>query len=156
MEFFTTFSYDVFLRLAVAMLLGLAIGTERIYAHKAAGMRTYSMVAMGAALFIVVSQVVAAALSDHAGFDPLRVASQIVVGVGFLGAGLIVFKDEKLVGVTTASSLWVCAGIGMACGFGLYGIATIATLLTLFIFVVIWVVENKLKHIFEEEGSKEQ
>ena len=109
MEFASTFSYDIFLRLTVAMLLGLAIGAERIYAHKAAGMRTYAMVAMGSSLFIVISQVVASYYSlgatDNGAFDPLRMASQIIVGVGFLGSGLIVFKDDKLSGVTTASGL---------------------------------------------------
>lgn len=153
MEFASTFSYDIFLRLTVAMLLGLAIGAERIYAHKAAGMRTYAMVAMGASLFIVISQVVASYYltggSGGSSFDPLRMASQIVVGVGFLGSGLIVFKDDKLSGVTTASGLWVSAGIGMAAGFGLYGLAIMTTLITLFIFIVIWVVEQRFKDVFD-------
>lgn len=157
MEFASTFSYDIFLRLTVAMLLGLAIGAERIYAHKAAGMRTYAMVAMGASLFIVISQVVASYYSlgatDNGAFDPLRMASQIIVGVGFLGSGLIVFKDDKLSGVTTASGLWVSAGIGMAAGFGLYGLAIMTTLITLFIFIVIWVVEQRFKDVFEKSDE---
>lgn len=142
--------------MAVATLLGLAIGAERIYAHKSAGMRTYSMVAMGAALFVTISQLVAVAFADHLNFDPLRMASQIIVGVGFLGSGLIIFKDDKLTGVTTASGLWVSAGIGMACGFGLFGLATMATLLTLFIFVVIWVVEKRIKKVFEKDENWEK
>lgn len=148
MDFVSTFSYDIFLRLAVAMLLGLAIGAERIYAHKAAGMRTYAMVAMGSSLFIVISQMVL--YIGNVTFDPLRMASQIIVGVGFLGSGLIVFKDDKLSGVTTASGLWVSAGIGMAAGFGLYGLAIMTTLITLFIFIVIWVVEQRFKDVFEK------
>ncbi len=155
MDLTSTFSYDIFLRLAVAMLLGLAIGAERIYAHKAAGMRTYSMVAMGSALFVVISQVVSAAyLTDISAFDPLRMASQIIVGVGFLGTGLIIYKDDKISGITTASGLWVSAGIGMAAGFGLYGLAIMTTLITLFIFIVIWIVEERFKHTFEEHDKK--
>jgi putative Mg2+ transporter-C (MgtC) family protein len=161
MDLTSTFSYDIFLRLCVAMLLGLAIGAERIYAHKAAGMRTYAMVAMGASLFIIISQVVAAVYSGSgAGIDPLRMASQIIVGVGFLGSGLIIFKNDKISGITTASGLWVAAGIGMAAGFGLYGLAIMTTLVTLFIFIVIWIVEQRFKHVFndgkEEEGEAQK
>lgn len=160
MELISTFSYDIFLRLTVAVLLGLAIGAERIYAHKAAGMRTYAMVAMGASLFIIISQVVASVYSGGGnGIDPLRMASQIIVGVGFLGSGLIIFKDDKLSGVTTASGLWVSAGIGMASGFGLYGLAIMTTLITLFIFIVVWVVEQRFKTMFEAtdtNGSAEK
>lgn len=151
MDFTSAFSYEIFLRLAVAMLLGLALGAERIYAHKSAGMRTYAMVSMGAALFVIISQVVASVYSDFSSFDPLRMASQIVVGVGFLGTGLIIFKNEKLSGITTASGLWVCAGIGMASGFGLHGLAIMATLLSLFIFMVIWVVEERFKDTFSDD-----
>lgn len=156
MELLSSFSYDIFLRLTVAMLLGLAIGAERIYAHKAAGMRTYAMVAMGASLFIVISQVIALAYASNGGIDPLRMASQIIVGVGFLGSGLIIFKDDKLSGVTTASGLWVSAGIGMACGFGLYGIAIMTTLIALFIFIVVWVVEQRFKNMFESQNKNEE
>lgn len=150
MDLMSTFSYDIFLRLTVAVLLGLAIGAERIYAHKAAGMRTYAMVSMGAALFIVISQIIAAAYLTSGSFDPLRMASQIIVGVGFLGSGLIIFKDDKLSGVTTASSLWVVAGIGMACGFGLFGLAIMTTLITLFIFIVVWIIEQRFKEVFDK------
>ena len=153
MELTSTFSYDIFLRLTVAVLLGLAIGAERIYAHKAAGMRTYAMVAMGSSLFIIISQVVAVAYGGGSNFDPLRMASQIIVGVGFLGSGLIIFKDDKLSGVTTASGLWVSAGIGMASGFGLYGLAIMTTLITLFIFTVVWVAEQRFKKTFEETSE---
>ncbi len=136
------------------MLLGLAIGAERIYAHKAAGMRTYAMVSMGAALFIIISQIITTVYSGNgASIDPLRMASQIIVGVGFLGSGLIIFKNDKLSGVTTASGLWVAAGIGMAAGFGLYGLAIMTTLVTLFIFIVIWVVEQRFKHVFDDSTS---
>ncbi len=156
MDITSTFSYEIFLRLTVAMLLGLALGAERIYAHKSAGMRTYAMVSMGSALFVIISQVVSQLYLGNATFDPLRIASQIVVGVGFLGSGLIIFKDDKLSGITTASGLWVCAGIGMAAGFGLHGLAIMTTIISLFIFIVIWIVEQRFRKTFEDidESSK--
>jgi putative Mg2+ transporter-C (MgtC) family protein len=136
---------DIICRLGVALLLGMCLGVERVWAHKTAGIRTYALVSMGAALFVSISEVIAKMYSLDAGFDPSRIASQVVVGVGFIGAGLIFTKESKLVGITTATGLWVSAGIGMAAGFGLYNIATIATILTLFVFVVLWFLEERLK-----------
>jgi putative Mg2+ transporter-C (MgtC) family protein len=136
---------DIICRLGVALLLGMCLGVERVWAHKTAGIRTYALVSMGAALFVSISEVIAKMYSLDAGFDPSRIASQVVVGVGFIGAGLIFTKESKLVGITTATGLWVSAGIGMAAGFGLYNIAIIATILTLFVFVVLWFLEERLK-----------
>ncbi len=76
--------------------------------------------------------------------DPLRIASQIIVGIGFLGAGLIIIKDDKLHGLTTAAGLWVAAGIGMAAGLGFYLLALVVTILTLLIFTVFWHIEHNL------------
>lgn len=131
--------------LAVALFLGMLIGFERILAHKTAGPRTHALVSMGSALFIIIGQEVASAYSGTTGLDPLRIASQIVVGVGFLGAGMIIFKDSHLQGLTTASGLWVAAGIGVAAGFRLYDLAVMATILTLFIFTVLWYFESRVK-----------
>lgn len=134
---------DSLIPLAVALFLGMMIGFERIFAHKTAGPRTYALVSMGSALFILVSEEV---LRAYAGTgDPLRIASQIIVGVGFLGAGMIIFKDSHLQGLTTASGLWVAAGIGTAVGFRLYDLAVIATILTLLIFTVLWYMEVRVK-----------
>ncbi|MFA6392533.1 MAG: MgtC/SapB family protein [Candidatus Paceibacterota bacterium] len=132
-------------RLFVALLLGMIIGTERVWAHKTAGMRTYALVSMGSALFVVISNEMVKYYAGFSGMNPLMVVSQIVVGVGFLGAGIIFNKDSKLVGLTTATSLWVAAGIGMACGLGLYSIAVIAMTFTLFIFIVLWFIEERIK-----------
>lgn len=138
---------EFFPRLVVAILLGMVIGAERISAGKTAGMRTHALVAMGAALFVIISEVIALQYVGMAGFDPLRVASQIVVGIGFLGAGSIIFTGTHVSGLTTAAGLWVAAGIGMASGYGLYGMAISATLLTLFVFTGLWYVESKVKKI---------
>lgn len=147
MDLFLATHYEFFVRLCVAMICGMIIGTERLIAHKTAGMRTYALVSMGSALFVVISILAGQEFSKTGGFDPLRVASQIVLGVGFLGAGMFSMKDKHVTGLTTATGLWVCAGIGMAAGFGLFGIAFLTTLMTLFVFIVLWFVEQRLKHI---------
>jgi len=136
---------DIITRLFVALFLGMIIGTERVWAHKTAGMRTYALVSMGSALFVIISNEMVKYYTGFSGLNPLMIVSQIVVGVGFIGAGLIFTKDSKMMGLTTATGLWVSAGIGMAAGFKLFNIAIIATVLTLFIFIVLWFVEEQLK-----------
>lgn len=136
---------DTAVRLLAATLLGMALGVERALAGKTAGVRTYALVSMGAALFVLVSVIVGDAhrVSGTVPFDPLRVASQIVVGIGFLGAGLIVFREPQVRGLTTAAGLWVAAGIGMAAGFGLFMLALFATFATLFVFTALWFFEER-------------
>jgi putative Mg2+ transporter-C (MgtC) family protein len=102
---------------------------------------------MGAAVFIVISEMIAIKYQVSGGFDPSRVASQIIVGIGFLGAGSIMFQNSKLTGLTTASGLWVTAGIGMAAGFGLYSLAVIATVLVLLIFIAMNFIEKPIRKI---------
>ena len=136
---------DIIVRLSVALILGMIIGTERVWAHKTAGMRTYALVSMGSALFVIVSNEMVRYYAGFSGLNPLMIVAQIVVGVGFIGSGLIFSKESKMMGLTTATGLWVSAGIGMAAGFKLFSIAIVATTLTLFIFVVLWYVEEKLK-----------
>ena len=109
------------------MFLGGAIGIEREFRSKDAGFRTHFLVALGSALFTVVSQY---------GFgidlkDSSRVAAQVVSGIGFLGAGTIIFQKNMVRGLTTAAGLWVTAGIGLACGTGLFAVAAITTGLVL-------------------------
>lgn len=132
-------------RLGIAMLLGMIIGTERILAHKTAGMRTYALVSMGSALFIIISLIIVSRFEGITNFDPLRIAAQIVSAAGFICAGLIFVRKDGVMGLTSSAGLWVSVGIGMASGFGLYNVAIIATILTLFIFVVLWFVEKKLR-----------
>jgi len=136
---------DLLIHLVVAMLLGGLIGLERAIADKRAGMRTYGLVSMGSALFILVARDVSQVSQSLYDFDPLRVASQIVAGIGFLGAGLIIFHEKKLHGLTTAAGLWVAAGVGMAVGYDMYFLAVVASLLTVFIFSVMWLIEEKIE-----------
>lgn len=136
---------DIVLPLFVALFLGMIIGAERVWAHKIAGMRTYALVSMGSALFVLISNEMVNTYAGFAGMNPLMIVAQIVLGVGFLGTGLIFSKENKLMGMTTATGLWVSAGIGMASGFGLYRLAIISTFLTLFIFIALWFLEETLK-----------
>ncbi len=143
MELFVVSDLELMLRLTFAVILGLAIGAERSRVGKRAGMRTYGLVSLGACLFVVMSGVVSAKYAESFVFDPLRVASQIVVGIGFLGAGVIFVQRQVLTGLTTAAGLWVVAAIGASCGYGLYTIAAYVTFLVLFIFQALWYIEER-------------
>ena len=147
MEFFTSGSAAIFFQLFFALILGALLGIERVMAHKTAGMRTYALVAMGSSLFVIVSQYMGSMTGSASSFVLMQIPAAIVTGIGFLGAGLIIFKDDKLSGLTTAAGLWVTAGIGIAVGFKLYFIAFIATLLTLLIFTVLWYIENAFRRM---------
>ncbi len=148
---------DIIMRLFVALFLGMLIGTERLWAHKTASMRTYALVSMGSALFVIISAEMVNYYSYLPDTNPLVIVAQIVVGIGFIGTGLIFNKDSKLTGLTTATGLWVSAGIGMASGFGLYKIAIIAALFTLIIFTVLWFIEQQLRKMkfFQHEIGSE-
>lgn len=106
----------------LSAVLGFAIGLERKHRNKEAGIRTHTVVCMGAALMMVVSKYAFGADADTA-----RVAAQIVSGVGFLGAGIIVYRRQEVRGLTTAAGVWAAAGVGMACGGRLYLLAIGAT-----------------------------
>lgn len=130
---------DIFMRiliqLVLAALFGVVIGIEREHRRKAAGMRTYALVCMGAALFTILSVDGFRSLVSENGYDPSRIASQIVVGIGFIGGGLIFLQGNKVQGLTTAAALWVTAAIGMTVGIRMYAVAAAATFLTL---CIIW------------------
>ena len=137
--------WNIFLQLFIAAVLGGLLGLERALAGKTAGMRTFALVSMGSALFIIISEIIGSKYLGISAFDPIRVASQIIVGIGFLGAGLIIFKESKISGLTTAAGLWVSAGIGVSVGYKLYSIAVFVTILTIFIFTIMWFIERKIK-----------
>lgn len=109
---------EMVVRILLALVLGGAIGYQRERADKPAGMRTLILISVGSALFTVVSVF---------GFDadPARVAAGIVTGIGFLGAGSIMRRGDTVEGLTTASTIWIVAGIGLAAGSGLYLIAVV-------------------------------
>jgi putative Mg2+ transporter-C (MgtC) family protein len=121
------------LRLLLAAVLGGAIGFQREKAGKPAGLRTHMLICIGSALFTLVS-----IFGFGAGSDPARVAANIVTGIGFIGAGAIIFRssDGYMVGLTTASTIWVSAAIGLAVGSGLYMAATVTTAIALVILFI--------------------
>lgn len=144
-----------FIKLFLAMLLGGIIGTERaILAHQPAGTRTFGLVAMGAALFVIVSNFVNLAFLGVADVQPTYIAAAIVTGIGFLGGGLIIFRGDSLHGITTAAGLWITAAIGMAVGYGMYAIGVFAALLTILMFSAMWYVENRFKQWFAEHNGE--
>lgn len=133
--------HEILIRLALACLFGAAVGLERQRKDWAAGMRTHMMVCLGACLIMVVS---AFGFSDvlgtpHVELDPSRVAAQVVSGIGFIGAGTIMFLKQKVIrGLTTAAGLWTVAAIGLAVGGGMYFAAFITTV---FAIVILWMIQ---------------
>jgi putative Mg2+ transporter-C (MgtC) family protein len=121
------------LRLLVAAVLGAAIGFQRERLGKPAGLRTHMLICIGAALFTLVSM-----YGFGPGSDPARVASNIVTGIGFIGAGAIIFRSTEgyVVGLTTASTIWISAGVGMAVGAGLYIAAATTTVIALIVLFI--------------------
>ena len=130
-------------RLIIALGLGLIIGAQRTRAGGHAGLRTYALVSLGAATFVGISLLVTEHIFGGIDFDPLRVASQIVVGVGFLGTGVIFTQGSDVRGLTTAAGLWVAAAVGMAAGFGLYTIACAVSLLVVFTLAILRHIEER-------------
>jgi putative Mg2+ transporter-C (MgtC) family protein len=145
MEQFFTQNSDMLLKLLLAVFLGALIGLERLIVHKEAGMKTHALVSLGSALFILISEALVLKYGNVTGFDASRMASQVIVGIGFLGAGSIMLKGSYISGLTTASGLWVTAGIGMAAGFGFYSLAIVTAALVLVIFVLMGIFEKPLK-----------
>lgn len=117
---------DYLLRIFLAFVLGFSIGFERKYRSKEAGIRTHAIVAVGAALYTIISKY---GFSDVEKYDSARVAAQIVAGVGFLGAGMIMHQRQVIHGLTTAAGIWATAGVGMAAATGLWQVAVGSTVL---------------------------
>ena len=136
---------DVLLRLALAAGLGGAIGLEREFRHKPAGLRTNMLIALGSALFSILSVELGAAAGS-----PDRVAAQVVTGIGFLGAGAILRSGESIHGLTTAATIWVNAAIGMAAGLGAYAAAAGGATLTLVVLALLPFMER----LFEGRGDR--
>ena len=122
---------EMVLRLLLATALGAVIGFQRERAGKPAGVRTYSLICIGSALFTIASAL------DFLGGDPSRIAAGIVAGIGFIGAGTIMRRGEGILeGLTTAATIWVVAGIGLAAGAGMYVIAPVATAIVLIVLYI--------------------
>jgi putative Mg2+ transporter-C (MgtC) family protein len=129
-------SVDLIVRLLVAALLGAVVGIERESAAKGAGVRTHSIVALGAALFTVAGAYGFADLNKGPNVDPARIAAQVAAGVGFIGAGAILRHGSSVRGITTAATVWLAAAVGVAAGAGGWEAALVVTGLTVLALVV--------------------
>lgn len=140
-------------RLLLAAALGAALGLERSLAGKHAGMRTYALVSTGSALFVIIGVMASYELSSFVGINPLQIASNVVLGVGFLGTGLAVFRGDHPVELTTAAGLWVAAGIGMAAGFGFSVLAFGTAVIAVLILSLLLSVENRVRTKYTPESA---
>src|SRR5688572_30051671 len=141
-------------RLLTAALLGAVLGCEREMRQKSAGLRTNILIAVGSALFTLMS----VELASASGGDPARIAAQIVTGIGFLGAGAIMQTRSGVQGLTTAATVWVNAAVGVAAGGGSYHLAFIATGVTIAALLVLHPLENVIAERFgrpdDTQGQK--
>ena len=154
--------WDLLGRLLLATVLGAIIGLEREHSGKVAGLRTHALVALGSAIFTVISILVYTQFPNNSGqfgYDN-RIIANIIVGIGFIGAGAIIRRPDKVEGTTTAASLWAVAGIGTASGFGFFTEAIGATVIAYCVLALLWLLEKYASKTiksrkFEDEGSDE-
>lgn len=141
-------NFEVFIQLLLAALLGGIVGLEREFEKKRAGLKTYMLVCIGSTVFSISAiyglQFLVSEFNEaNISLDVGKIIQAIATGIGFLGAGTIILKENRAEGLTTAAGLWVVASIGVAVGFKLYGIALFATILSVFIFTVLKFFEQK-------------
>ena len=140
---------EMVVRLILASILGAVIGLEREVHGRPAGFRTHLLVSLGSCLFVLTSIQFYRVFGNFSGtmpvgVDPGRIAAQVVTGIGFLGAGAIIREKASIRGLTTAACLWVASAIGIACGIGLFGIATVVTAIALASLLLLKKVEKML------------
>jgi putative Mg2+ transporter-C (MgtC) family protein len=135
---------ELVFKLVLAAVLGMLIGVERKIHRKPAGMRTHSLVCVGATLFTVISLYI-----TGSNVDVSRIAAGVVTGVGFLAAGIIFKSEDRVLGLTTAAEIWVMAAIGVAVGAGYYLAAVVTAIIVLIILVPLKYVEREAKNVLE-------
>ena len=138
------------LQLLLAAFLGGLIGVEREALRRAAGLKTYILVCVGCALFTIVSYAGFKEFVGTTSFDPSRIAAGILTGIGFIGAGTILRRENKIEGVTTAAGLWVTSAIGVAVGLKFYVLAIFTALLSLFVLTILRSAEYKIEEKKDE------
>ena len=144
-NYFQIADADILIRIIFSIILGSIIGFERELTNKSAGLRTQILVCLGACIFTILSIYgFSTAVTLYPLGDPSRVAAQIITGIGFIGAGTVLRQGLTVTGLTTASTLWIVAAIGMACGCGKISIAVVSTILAVAVLVLIRTFELKL------------
>jgi len=141
---------DIIIRSVLTVVLSGFVGLERQMHKRHAGLRTHILVSLGSCLIMLTSLYVFDIYKDKTSMDPARIAAGVITGIGFLGAGTIIRDTEGIRGLTTAASLWMVAGIGLAAGCGFWKAACFSTALTLIVLFVLRYAEWKLF------GSKEE
>ena len=140
---------DLAIRVCVALALGLILGAEREFRGHPAGLRTIALISAGSCMFTGLGLIPEFGKT----VDPTRIAAQIVTGVGFLGAGSILRQGELVRGLTTAASIWVAASLGMAVGFGYYGVAVFVTVVVV---VVLFALKPLEERLFRRRGHRRE
>lgn len=144
-------------RLGFALLVGAALGLEREWTDKPAGLRTYMLVAEGSALFMICSLLLGEQmLAAGQAYDPSRIASTVVQGIGFLAGGVILTQGRRVRGLTTAAGIWVTSAIGLLAGAGFFLIATIAAAATIVSLVALRSFEPLLRRGAFDEAEREE
>jgi putative Mg2+ transporter-C (MgtC) family protein len=148
------FDLSILMRLFVSVVLGAAIGFEREWSGKIAGLRTHTLVSLGSCLFTAISIMLfknVPSINGVTGYD-YHIVANIIVGIGFIGAGAIMRKESHVSGTTTAASLWVVAAIGMASGFGFYKEAVATTVLSYAVLMGLWSLEKYMRssHLYRQ------
>jgi len=142
------FEAIIIIKVAVAALLGAVVGFERELARKVAGIRTHALVCLASALFTSISVDAFKEYIGTVGYDPSRIISNIIVGIGFIGAGAILKQGSRVEGTTTAASLWAIAAVGVTVGVGLFREAIVITAFIYAVLYVVWFVEQKMRKTF--------
>lgn len=155
-EFLANPQIQIIWQLILAAILGGLVGLEREYKKKEAGLRTYALVSLSTALFTIIALEAVRVFSEKPGvsLDPLRVIQAVAIGIGFLGAGLIIYRQFHVEGLTTAAGLWIVAAIGVAVGIKLYFVAIFVALLAIGILAGLRLVEEKIFGKEAEEPKK--
>lgn len=144
----STWLTDDIVRLLIALLIGALIGAEREYRSKSAGLRTTILVCIGSCLFTLLS------VRIGGSGNPDRIAANIITGIGFLGAGVIFKEENRVSGITTATTIWMVAALGMAVGAGYLQAAVIATVIVLLVLIGLVYVQNKIENLNQMRNYK--
>lgn len=140
-----SYQIQIIFQLVLAVVFGAVIGLEREYKRKEAGFQTYSLVTLGSCLFTILGFEFFNFFSNKAGisFDPSRIIQAVAIGIGFIGAGVIIYRQLQVEGITTAAGLWCAAAIGVAIGAQLYFLALLTTVLAVIVLIGFGEIERK-------------
>lgn len=135
---------DTFLKILLALVFGGILGAEREHAGKAAGLRTYMLVTLASTTFTIVAKE-AQVFFQSANYDPGRILGQVILGIGFIGAGIIIYHREHVRGLTTAAGLWIATAVGLLIGIELYVLAVVVTIISFIILAIFPLIEEKIE-----------